>query len=139
MSQEVLQIDPDKFIDANRDYIDRIEREGIYAVYDSTLDTLFVEFGGPKEALSEHAVDNLMIRIDPQTLHIVGFEILDLLSDFLPHNRLFEELVRDLGLTKGKDSEVTLMEPRFKPLKDVIEALIPHMAESIGAQRRTAR
>ena len=72
MSQEVLDIDPEKLLKANRDYINRIEREGMYLVYDATLDTLFVEFGGPKEALSEHALDNVMIRIDPKTFHIVG-------------------------------------------------------------------
>ena len=54
MSQEIRFIDPDKLLEANRDYIDRIERQGLDAVYDSTLDSLFIEIGGPTESLSEH-------------------------------------------------------------------------------------
>ena len=133
MSQEVLDIDPEKLLDANRDYVDRIEREGIYVVYDATLDTLFLEFGGPREALSEHALDNIMLRIDPGTLHIVGLEILDFFADFLPNNRLIQEPVGDLGLQEGKDSQITLMEPRFKPLRETIQALIRPIAQSVGA------
>jgi len=130
MAQEI-RIDPHKLLEANRDYIDRMEREGLYLFYDATLDTLFVEFGGPKEALSEHTVDNIMLRIDPETLRIVGYEILDFFSDFIPHNRLFQTAVRQLGLREGVDSQVTLMEPRFKPIRDALEAMLPHLVDSV--------
>ena len=132
MTQEIRFIDPQELIDANRNYLERIEREGLQATYDAKLDTLFVEFGGPKEALSEHLVDNIMLRVEPDTLQIVGVEILDFLSDFLPHNRLFEEMISELGLQEGIDSQVALMEPRFRPIRDVLEALIPHSPQSVG-------
>ena len=50
MTYQSRKIDPDQFFEANRDYIDRLEREGLFLVYDSALDTLFIEFGGPKAA-----------------------------------------------------------------------------------------
>lgn len=133
MSEEARRIDSDMLSAANKDVIDRIEREGAHLVYDATLDTLFIEFGGPKEALSEHVVDNIMLRIEPETLQIVGFEILDFFSDFVPNHRLVRDLISDLGLQvqEGKDSEVTLMEPRYKALRDMIEAAIPHLAQAI--------
>ena len=124
MTQKIRFIDPDKVLEANRDYLDRIESDGLFAVYDGTLDTLFLEIGGPKEALSEHVIDNIMLRVDPVSLQIVGLEILDFLSDFLPNNRLVEGMVSDLGLQEGQDKTLELMEPKYKPFKDVIEALI---------------
>jgi len=131
MPEEARHIDPDKLSAANKHLIDRIEREGADLVYDATLDTLFIEFGGPKEALSEHVVDNIMLRIEPETLQIVGCEILDFFSDFVPNHRLVWEMISDLGLQEGKDSTVTLMEPRYKALRDMIEAAIPHLAQAI--------
>jgi hypothetical protein len=131
MPEETLHIDPDKLSAANKDSVDRIEREGVHLVYDATLDTLFIEFGGPKEAVSEHVVDNIMLRIEPETLQIVGCEILDFFSDFVPNNRLVRDMISDLGLRAGKDSKVTLMEPRFKALRDMIGAAIPQLAQAI--------
>jgi len=131
MPEEARHIDPDKLSAANKDLIDRIAHEGADLVYDAALDTLFIEFGGPKEALSEHVVDNIMLRIEPETLQIVGCEILDFFSDFVPNHRLVWEMISDLGLQEGKDSTVTLMEPRYKALRDMIEAAIPHLAQAI--------
>ena len=101
MTEEIRFLDPDEMMKANQDYISRMEREGLDAVYDATLDTLFIEIGGPKEALSEHLADNIMIRVDPDTLRIEGLEILDFFEDFLPNNRLAQSLVQDLELRQG--------------------------------------
>ena len=135
MAQEPRHIDPDLLWEANKDYVATIEQEGVYVVFDSTLDTLFVEFGGPREALSEHAIDNIMVRIDPDTLKIVGFEIFDFFSDFLPHNRLFQEVVRDLELREGIDSRVTLMEPEFRQHVDFLEGMFPQLVHAVGARQ----
>ena len=133
MREEARHIDPDKLTAANKDLTDRIEREGADLLYDATLDTLFIEFGGPKEALSEHVVDNIMLRIDPNTLQIVGCEIIDFFSDFVPNNRLVRDVLGVSGLKEGKDSRVCLMEPRYKALRDMIEAAIPQLAQAVGA------
>ena len=135
MAQHVRNIDPDRLWEANTDYVDRIEAEGVFVVYDATLDTLFVEFGGPKEALSEHAIDNVMVRIDPDTLQIVGVEVLDFFTDFLPCNRLFREAIHDLGLNEGIDARVTLMKPRFKAHVDFLSSIFPQLIHSVGGQK----
>jgi hypothetical protein len=130
MTEEIRFLDPDEMMKANQDYISRMEREGLDAVYDATLDTLFIEIGGPKEALSEHLADNIMIRVDPDTLRIEGLEILDFFEDFLPNNRLAQSLVQDLELRQGQDSRLALMEPRFKHIREVIAALVPSYTPS---------
>ena len=122
MTLNPRRIDQDQFMAANRDYVTRIEKEGVQVVYDATLDTLFVEFGGPKRAISEHAVDNIFLRIDPITLEIVGCEVVDFLDDFVPGNRLVAELVTKSGLKRGEDSSFTLMEPQAKVLSEMIIA-----------------
>ena len=125
---EPRQIDQEKFLAANRDYITRIEEDGVKVVYDSTLDTLFVEFGGPKRAISQHLVDNILLRIDPITLQVVGCEILDFLADFVPGNRLVAELVASSGLKEGEDYTTTLMKPQAKALSEVIMSGVPAFA-----------
>ena len=126
MTQEIRFIDPDRLIEANRDYLERIERDGLRAVYDSTLDTLFIEIGGPKEGLSEHLADNVMLRIDPDTLQIIGLEILDFLADFLPHNRLFKEMAGVWGIREGEDAELSLMDPMYANVRQLVQAIMPH-------------
>ena len=126
MTQEIRFIDPDQLLDANRDYLERIERDGLRAVYDGTLDALFIEIGGPKVGLSEHLADNIMLRIDPDTLQIIGLEILDFLADFLPHNRLLKEMVEVWGLREGEDAELSLMEPMYAHVRELVQAIIPH-------------
>lgn len=111
MTEKPFQFDSARFMDANRDYVQRIEREGLIAVYDATLDTLFIEIGGTREAITDPSIDNVMIRIDPDTLEIVGLEIHDFLNDFVPANRLVRELIKDWPLDGGKDAEATLMPP----------------------------
>lgn len=68
MDSKIREIDLDRLWDANRDYVARMEREGINLVYNTTLDTLFIEFGNPKEALSEHVTDSVMARVKPDLL-----------------------------------------------------------------------
>ena len=133
MERKARHIDPEELVDANRDYVDRIEREGVYVVYDSVLDALFVEFGGPREALSEHVADNIMLRIHPETLHVVGLEITDFLTDFLPNNRLFRSLTQELEIQEGQDRQITLMEPKHKATRETLEALIPSLVQAVGA------
>ena len=105
MTQTIRKIDSEKSTEANHDYINRVQRDGANLVYDATLDTLFIEIGGPGGALSEHMTDNVMMCIDPDSLQIVGIEILDFLEDFLPNNRLVAPLVREFPIRKGEDFE----------------------------------
>lgn len=128
MARDPWQFDPARFKEANRDYLDRVDKEGVNAAYDATLDTLFIEIGGPQEALSEHLLDNILFRVEPDSLRVVGFEILDFLDDFLPNNRLFREAFSDWKLSRDSDSELTLMEPQYAPIRDVVEVLLGQLA-----------
>ena len=121
---DTLGFDFQRFKESNKDYLDRIQKGGINAIYDAALDTMFIEIGGPAEALSEHLIDNIMVRIDPETLKIVGFEILDFLDDFLPANRMIREACRGWQLDRNYDSEIALLEPQYAPMREVVEALI---------------
>ena len=135
MTQDTFRYEPDAFREANEDYLKRIEELGVVAIYDSVLDALFIEIGGPREALTEHVVDNVMVRVEPETLEIVGLEILDFLEDFVPANRLVREAISEWRLTRDSDSQRNLMEPRNAPLKDVVERLIAQVAPRSAAVR----
>ena len=128
MEQHASLLDAAGFKDANKDYLKRIEKQGLRAVYDATLDTLFLEIGSPREALTEHVVDNIMARVDPESLEIVGLEILDFMDDFLPANRLVRESLRNWDLNRQADSQWTLMASQYAPVKDIVEAAIGHLA-----------
>ncbi len=76
---------------ANKDFMGRVSREGLILAYNEDADLMSIIIGTPQEAITEPLLDNVLYRIDPDTLKIVGFEILDFKSDFLPHNRLMQE------------------------------------------------
>ncbi|MBI3953317.1 MAG: hypothetical protein HY330_02270 [Chloroflexi bacterium] len=63
---------------------------GGYVLYDRDGDVLFFDIGGErKEALTEPFLENIYVRIDPDTLKIEGFTVVGFQHNFLPHNRLF--------------------------------------------------
>ena len=124
MTDKTFKIDTKRFIEANKDYVKRIELEGLVMIYDATLDALFLEIGGPEKALTEPVIDNIMIRIAPATLEVVGLEI----QDFVPANRIIKELIHPWSLNRNKDKEMTLVEPSaLRAAKVLTEFAIQHM------------
>ena len=119
----MIEIDSDQLYEANRDYLDRIKHVGLFAIYDSVLDTLFLEIGEPAEAFNEHAVDNIYIRIAPTTLQIVAIEIVDFVSDFLPANRMVREMMGDWDPQENSDVRYALADPEMAPVREVVENL----------------
>ena len=63
---------------ANHDLATRIQMLGVSVVYDDDIDILFCQFGPPTEALTETVNDWLAVRVDPETLKILGFELMSL-------------------------------------------------------------
>ncbi len=61
---------------ANTDLAERMARLGVTSDLDTKTDILLVTIGNPQEALTEGVDDWLWLRIDPDTLKIVGFEVL---------------------------------------------------------------
>ena len=116
MGLEIFRVDPVKFFNANKDYLQRMQRDGLFAAYDSALDTLFLEIGKTREAITDPFADNLMVRIDPETLEIVGLEIHDFMDDFLPANRLVREIMADWMPNRNEDNEWKVFEPGMEGL-----------------------
>lgn len=109
---EIFRVDPVKFFEANKDYLERMQRDGLYGSYDSALDILFLEIGEKtKEAITDPVADNLMVRIDPGTLEIVGLEVHDFMDDFLPANRLVRDIMAGLMPNRNEDTEWKVLEP----------------------------
>jgi hypothetical protein len=119
----MIQFDSDQLNEANRDYLDRIKRVGLFAIYDSVLDTLFLEIGEPTEAINEHVADNIYVRVSPKTLQIVAIEIIDFLNDFLPANRLFREVMSYWNPQDCPDTRVALTDPEMASIREVAENL----------------
>jgi hypothetical protein len=61
---------------ANNDLAERMAALGVTSDLDADTDILFVTIGPPQEALTESVDDWLGLRVDPETLKIVGFEVL---------------------------------------------------------------
>lgn len=91
---EIVETDIGKVRQANFDLSDRMEEEGLTLSYDPEGDVLSIIIGEPREAITEPMVDDIMYRIDPETLKIVGFEIVQFQADFLYHNKVVRKMVK---------------------------------------------
>ena len=65
-----------KIIAANGDLAQRMAELGIISEYDEDEDILFVTIGPPVEALTETVANCVGLRVDPDTLKLVGLEIM---------------------------------------------------------------
>jgi hypothetical protein len=108
MAREGTRIKPNEIIAANNDLFGEIERRGIDLLYDEVLDTLFVEIGGPRKALNVHVDEDIMLRVDPITMEVVGGEIV-LYSYFRKHRQELADSIEKLGVRK--DCEVSAQKP----------------------------
>jgi hypothetical protein len=62
-------------IDANLDLQDRLASSSLCVVHDRDEDLFTLTIGGPQEAITEGVRNRLYLRVDPDTLKIVGIEI----------------------------------------------------------------
>lgn len=106
--------DRDLFLATNRNLMGRMDREGFFVLYDDELDTLFVDIGEHRDGVLEPLVDNLLARVDPGSLELLGYEIADFREDFLPNNRLFQPLASDLRLLHRPNERIDVSETEQK-------------------------
>ena len=106
----LVPFDHDRFLDANQDLVARMDSEGLFVLYDDQLDTLFVDIGVSRDGALEPLVDNLLARVDPSSLELLGYEIVDFRADFLPHNRLFQPMVSELRLFERPNERIDASE-----------------------------
>jgi len=60
---------------ANRDLRARMQRSDLDMAYDAEHDMFLVTIGAPQEALTEEIRDHVHLRLDPDTLKIVGVTV----------------------------------------------------------------
>ena len=95
---------------ANFDLGERIEAEGVTFDYNPEADVVSIIIGKPADAVTEPLIDDIMYRLDPETLKVVGVEIVTFFSDFLRKNKVARKLMRgyvELMLESKKPVPVT--------------------------------
>lgn len=93
MQNEPEPIDETNLIEANTDFMARVAAVGIDLIYDEDGDILLVTFGEPQEATSEPtSFDWLYVRISPETLEIVGLDVLQFRRRVLANNEIVRQM-----------------------------------------------
>lgn len=84
----------EKIMVANADLRERLEALDLRVSYDEEFDIFLIAIGDPQEAITEEidGAHGLQFRVDPETLKIVGFEIMGFRKrylaahpEFMPH------------------------------------------------------
>lgn len=75
---------------ANADLQERLESLGVTVSYDREDDVLMLLFGRPEEAMSESIDNTLLLRVHPETLKIVGVEVVGLRAHLADRPDLFD-------------------------------------------------
>ena len=117
-------LNPAKLLAANQDLIAIIGRSGLTLIYDEVLDTLFLQIGETRKGSCEFFVDTIMVRIFRPTLEILGLEIAEFFSDFVPEHRLVATLVEELGIQEGQEFEMQLSAGQAKAFGQLFLAVL---------------
>lgn len=122
--QEPQPLDMRQVANLNDDLLQRLMDEGLTLTYDEDGDTLFLTIGRGVPALTEYVVYGIHARIEPESLRIVGADILQFRKRFLANNELFRVMfeedfdrMRDRGgiaVVEGENAK------RFHPLFDAM-------------------
>ncbi|MCH7811492.1 MAG: DUF2283 domain-containing protein [Chloroflexi bacterium] len=115
---------------ANSDLEERLGSLNIVVTYDAEFDIFLLSLGEPQPAITEEISSGhgLQVRLDPETLKIVGFEILGFQSrylkahpDFLPHfEALFEKPKSPI-----ERQNIPSTGPQHKRAQEAIRKLLP--------------
>lgn len=75
----------ERIVMANADLRERLERLDLRVSYDEEFDIFLLAIGDPQEAITEEIDDGhgLQLRLDPETLKIVGFEVMGFRKQYL--------------------------------------------------------
>lgn len=124
--RESQPLDMQQVARLNDGLLQRLIHEGVTLTYDEDGDSLFLTIGMGVPALTEHFVYGIYIRIEPESLRIVGVDILQFRSRFLANNELFRVMFEDdfkdmcsrggIAVVEGESAK------RFHPLFDAMLA-----------------
>ena len=115
--EAVKPLDAEEINRINFDISDRIMTEGVTLDYNPEADLLTITIGESRHAITEPLLDDVMYRVDPDTLKIVGVEIVAFFSDFVRRNKVVRKLLkgylemmregkRDIIVTETKDRKI---------------------------------
>mgnify|MGYP001572047058 CR=1 FL=1 len=115
--EAVKPLDAEEINRINFDISDRIMTEGVTLDYNPEADLLTITIGESKPAITEPLLDDVMYRVDPDTLKIVGVEIVAFFSDFVRRNKVVRKFLkgylemmregkRDIIVTETKDRKI---------------------------------
>jgi len=93
--QEPQPLDMRQVAMLNNDLLQRLTDEGVTFTYDEDGDSLFLTIGPGVAALTEHIVYGIYVRIEPESLRIVGIDILQFKNRFLVNNELFKVMFEE--------------------------------------------
>lgn len=123
---EVRPLDTTEIRRANFDLAERIEVEEVTLDYNPEADVLSITIGEPRPAVTEPLFDDIMYRVDPDTLKIVGVEIVAFFSDFVRRNKLVRKLLRNyLEELRPGTTDIVVKDPHDKELLGEILAAVP--------------
>ena len=115
---------------ANSDLEERLGSLNVVVTYDAEFDIFLLSLGEPQPAITEEVSSGhgLQVRLDPETLKIVGFEILGFQSrylkahpDFKPHfEALFEKPKSAI-----ESQNIPLAGPKHQRAQEAIRELLP--------------
>ena len=108
----VVSLSAEAIKKANFDLGDRLEVEEIKLEYNPEADVLVITIGDPVPAITEPVIDDIMYRVEPDTLKVVGVEIVAFFSDFVRHNKIARKLLKgytDDLLSARKEVQVRVL------------------------------
>ncbi len=122
MNDESVEIPWAKIAQANPNLSDRLFREGVSLVYDEDGDTLIIIIGEGGVSLTKQAINDVYIRIEPETLKIAGCVILGFVSDFYAKNKIVRKLLppdtpnslREQGTVRLLGHDAEQVKPTFE-------------------------
>ena len=115
--EAVKPLDADEISRVNFDLSDRIMAEGVTLDYNPEADLLTVTIGEPREAITEPLLDDVLYRVDPETMKIVGVEIIAFFGDFVRKNKVVRKLLKGyLEMMREGKRDISITEPKDRKL-----------------------
>ena len=130
MNKQFTSFNPALIVAANQDILIRIEQRGIDLLYDEVLDTLFIEIGGPMNAVNVHVNEDVMLRIDPKTLEVVAGEIPVYMADPTARHKKLTARIDELGVRSGRDPLTRLPPTQAMRVGKLLQEWIEEFARS---------
>ena len=124
--EEVRPLDIEDIRRANFDLGERVESEELSLDYNPEADVLTITVGEPRSAITEPLLDDILYRVDPDTLKIVGIEIVAFFSDFVRKNKLVRKLFKNyLEELHSGATGLIVTDPRDRELFGEVLIAIP--------------